>query len=72
MKMNMEKVGNYCKSWRIEHGYTQGQIARDCHCSIQNVSIFEKGKNDSLRIFVWYCNHGLKVSEMYTEVVDRG
>ena len=66
--MDMVKVGTYCKNWRIKHGYTQGQIARDTHYSIENISVFERGGNDNSRIFVWYVNHGMSVADMYTEV----
>lgn len=50
----LKNVGAVCKEERTKKGYTQLQVALDLNYSTENISAFECGRNDNLRIFAWY------------------
>lgn len=37
-------IGGRCRDWRLEHGYTQQDVAAAGGCSKSLVSLFEHGK----------------------------
>lgn len=59
--MNMKKLGEKCKKYRLAKGYLQSEVAAECGCSRENISAFEQGRNDSAIILLWYIQKGLKV-----------
>lgn len=64
----LEILGGACAKYRREVlAVPQKFVAYDVGCSVPNISQFEKGRNDSARIFLWYLAQGFKVEgvEMY-------
>lgn len=53
-----------CREFRIEHGYTQKQIADDLNYTPMNISAFERGRTNNAKILLWYIEHGLNVLEV--------
>ena len=51
---NLRKLGRECKKARQDKGYTQLHVAFEVNYTPENVSAFECGRNDNLRIFLWY------------------
>lgn len=45
-------------------GVYQKDVAEATGYSLENVSAFEAGRNDNLRIFLWYIQHGLNVDDL--------
>lgn len=56
---NLKEIGQRCKEYREKLGYYQSHVARDTGYSSENVSAFETGRNDNVRIFMWYVEMGL-------------
>ena len=51
-------IGEACRRWRVQHGYTQDHIAQELHYTQTNISRFENGSNDNMTILLWYIKHG--------------
>ncbi len=51
-------IGKKCKEFRISIGLLQSDVAADTGYSIENVSKFENGNNNNLKIFMWYVHKG--------------
>ena len=64
MKPDLKTLGNRCKQHRISMGAYQRDVAKETGYSLENVSAFEAGRNDNLRIFIWYIQHGLNVNDL--------
>ena len=60
----LEILGNACAKYRREVlCVPQRFVAVDVGCSIPNVSQFEKGRNDSAKLLLWYLSQGFKVEK---------
>lgn len=59
LMFKLELVGDVCREFRKEQGYYQMNVANDLGYSLENISAFENGRNDNLRILLWYIAHGL-------------
>lgn len=57
--MNLVDLGKQCKDFRLEIGLLQSDVASDTGYSVENVSKFENGKNNNLKIFLWYVSKGI-------------
>lgn len=55
---SLSLIGKACKDFRISLGILQSEVARDTGYSIENVSKFENGNNNNLKIFMWYVQKG--------------
>ena len=55
----MRCLGYVCRCYRKSIDKKLSDVARDVGTSFQNVSAFEKGKNNNANIFVWYVQNGL-------------
>ena len=55
----MKCLGFVCRCYRKSLDKKLSDVARDVGTSFQNVSAFEKGKNNNANIFVWYVRNGL-------------
>lgn len=55
---NLSLIGKKCKEFRISIGLLQSDVAADTGYSIENVSKFENGNNNNLKIFMWYVQKG--------------
>lgn len=51
---NLRKLGVICGDHRRKIGYTQLKAAIDLGYTPENISAFECGRNDSVKIFLWY------------------
>lgn len=60
--IDLVNIGKMCKEYRLELGFLQSDVAKDTGYSIENVSKFENGNNNNLKIFLWYINKGLIVN----------
>lgn len=64
---NLSLIGKKCKDFRISLGLLQSDVAVDTGYSIENVSKFENGNNNNMRILLWYINRGLKLEGVENE-----
>ena len=72
MTVDLKTLGKICQEFRRTHGLSQTKAAFDTHYSIENISAFERGRNDNARILLWYIAHGLTVDELKRGGVDFG
>lgn len=56
---DLQSIGKRCKEFREKLGYYQSHVAEQTGYSKENVSAFETGRNDNVRIFMWYVEMGL-------------
>ena len=56
----LQELGFSCRSWRLECGYTQKQIAEALGLSPETISAFEHGRTNNALILLWYVEHGFK------------
>lgn len=66
---DLEYIGKQCQLFRYDRGYTQVEIAEDLDYCVENISAFERGKNDNLRIYLWYVLHGFTETEYYNNMI---
>lgn len=57
-------IGRKCKQFRKSQGITQLVVSRETNYSIENISKFETGKNDNMRILLWYMSIGLTYEDL--------
>lgn len=57
-------IGRKCKDFRKSQGITQLTVSRETNYSIENISKFETGHNDNMRILLWYMHMGLKYEDI--------
>lgn len=57
-------IGKRCKEFRRRQGITQLRVSQDTSYSIENISKFETGRNDNMRILLWYIRMGLTYEEL--------
>ena len=62
--MNLVDLGNQCRKYRNDLKCTQSDVARDTGYSVDNISKFENGKTNNLKIFMWYLRKGFRYEEM--------
>ena len=63
--MNKEQelrlLGDRCRMWRLESGYTQQQIADSLDVSPETISAFEHGRTNNALVLRWYIEHGFNL-----------
>lgn len=59
--MKETNIGQICKDFRMSQGYLQSDVSKDTGYSIENISKFENGNNNNMKIFLWYLRKGLKI-----------
>ena len=59
MISDTKEIGKRCKEFRKKLGYYQSDVANQTGYSKENISAFETGRNDNVRIFMWYVEMGL-------------
>lgn len=60
--IELMNVGKLCKNYRINTlKLNQSDVAKETGYSIENISKFECGNNNNLKIFLWYLNRGFKL-----------
>ena len=58
---SLSLIGKACKDFRVSLGILQSEVAHDTGYSIENVSKFENGNNNNMKIFLWYLQKGLRI-----------
>lgn len=61
--MNLVDLGNQCRKYRNDLKLTQSDVAKDTGYSVDNISKFENGKTNNLKIFMWYLRRGFRYEE---------
>lgn len=64
MLIDLRCIGKSCQKFRISQGLLQSEVAEDIGYTIENISAFENGRNDNVRIFLWYVSKGLNVNDL--------
>lgn len=59
--MQLKKLGNICRQFRLDNKITVKDIARICNYTTWNVYKFEQGKLDSASILLAYLHIGLQL-----------
>jgi transcriptional regulator with XRE-family HTH domain len=57
-------IGKACKDYRLSLGILQSEVAKDTGYSIENVSKFENGNNNNMKIFLWYLEKGFRYEKV--------
>lgn len=57
----LREIGDACRQFRKRQGYTQVHIAIDTGYTPSNVSHFENGANDNIKLLMWYIDHGFSL-----------
>lgn len=52
-------LGATCRRFRKSIDKKLSDVARDTGYTLQNISAFERGKNNNMKIYLWYINNGL-------------
>ena len=55
-------IGACAREWRRQSNYTLQDIASRCGCTIQNITSFERGENESGKILRIYIELGFAVN----------
>ena len=71
MKINLLELGQKCSQYRRFLGITQQEAANEIGVSRKTISDFEWGKNDSVKIFLWYLINGFGYEENDLEGVIK-
>lgn len=62
--VDYSSIGKTCKAYRQVHGIRQCDVALDTGFSIESISAFECGRNDSMKFLLWYINKGLTIDDI--------
>lgn len=65
---NLQQIGTFCAKERRRKGHTQLEVAFAVGFSPENISAFERGRNDNVTIFLWYLEHCVTESS-YSEFI---
>lgn len=71
MTINLLELGQKCSLYRRFLGITQQEVANEVGVSRKTISDFEWGKNDSVKIFLWYLINGFGIEENDLEGVIK-
>lgn len=67
LKVNMERLGEYCKIMRMRSGYKLRELEKRFNVSKSNLSKFEHGGNNSATILMMYLNF-LQMMRMFIKL----
>lgn len=56
-KKILHDVGLLCRDYRIANGQTLKDVSIRMGCSISTIGYFERGRNDSAKLLMWYVEH---------------
>lgn len=68
--INLKEIGKRCQTYRKSISILQTQVAEETGYSTENVSAFENGRNDNIRIFSWYLLRGLDARKTLSDCED--
>lgn len=69
-RRDLEMIGQACRKFRKDRGITLYEVAKNVCTSMENVSMFESGKNDCATIYNWYLQMGMPVVKTYESRED--
>ena len=67
---DLKRIGQACRKFRKDRGITLYEVAKAVCTSMENVSMFENGRNDCATIYNWYLQMGMKFVETYKHRED--
>lgn len=70
-KVNMERLGEYCKIMRLRSGYKLRELEKRFSISKSNLSKFEHGGNNSASILMLYLNFFANEEDVY-KIIYKG
>ena len=70
-KVNMKRLGEYCKIMRLRSGYKLRELEKRFNISKSNLSKFEHGGNNSASILMLYLNFFANEEEVY-KIIYKG
>ena len=56
-KKIMRDIGQLCRDYRIAHDQTLKDVSIQMGMSISAVGYFERGRNNSAKMLIWYVEH---------------
>lgn len=56
-KKILHDIGELCRRYRLMHGQTLKDVSIRMGYSISSIGYFERGRNDSAKILMWYVDH---------------
>lgn len=68
--MTLKQVGLMCKTYRRAIGFLQRDVAADTGYSVENISAFERGRNDNLEILLWYLSKGMTYKHLKGDEIE--
>ncbi len=63
-KVTLREIGKRCRLYRLSLGYKQSDVAKETDYSVENISLFERGRNDNLMILMWYIRKGMSLVDL--------
>lgn len=58
-RVTLKVIGERCRQYRKALGYRQADVAAETSYSVENISLFERGRNDNMMILLWYLDKGM-------------
>lgn len=68
MNSTLVKLGKECKEYRNSINMLQLDVAIDTDYSVESISAFERGRNNNLKIFLWYVENGYNVNDFLDRI----
>lgn len=56
-KKILHDIGKLCRHYRLINGQTMKDVSIQMGMSVSAVGYFERGRNDSAKILIWYIEH---------------
>lgn len=56
-KKILRNVGLLCRNYRLANGQTLKDVSIRMGCSMSSIGYFERGRNDSAKMLMWYVEH---------------
>lgn len=60
----LKEIGLVCAQLRRKKNISQVKVALELNYSVENISSFENGRNDNVRIFLWYMNNCITYDDL--------
>lgn len=56
-KKILHNIGELCRKYRLSNGQTLKDVSIQMGYSISTIGYFERGRNDSAKMLMWYVEH---------------
>lgn len=64
-------LGATCRRFRKSIDKKLSDVARDTGYTLQNISAFERGQNNNMKIYLWYVERGLNYFIDFTKAGEN-